>query len=153
MQLRLGDREVHILKATLRRGGLRETGGQLFGQMHAPGDFSVTEVTTQRRMGTVGRFFVDVAESLRAAARFFTRTGRSYKTFNYIGEWHSHPSYPTRPSSTDVATMQDLVRADAFRGHFAVLLIVRLDGDVLAAGACVFDRTGAMFNVQLEFLP
>lgn len=153
MKLRIGDGEADKLKAALRRGGLRETGGQLFGQMHAPGDFSVTDITTQRRIGTVSRFFVDVAESLRAAARFFTRTGRSYRTFNYIGEWHSHPSYPTRPSSTDVATMQDLVRADAFRGHFAVLLIVRLDADVLAAEACVFDRAGTMFNVQLEFQP
>ena len=151
MRLRLGDREVEMLRATLRRGGLRETGGQLFGQMHAPGDFSVTDVTTQRRMGSISRFFVDVAESLQAAARFFTRTGGAYRTFNYIGEWHSHPSYPTRPSSTDVSTMQDLVRADAFRGHFAVLLIVRLDGDVLAAEACVFDRTGAASAVHLEF--
>jgi proteasome lid subunit RPN8/RPN11 len=153
MQLRLGDREVDKLKATLRRGRLRETGGQLFGQMHAPGDFSVTEVTAQWRTGSVSRFFVDVAESLRAAARFFTRTGRAYQTFNYIGEWHSHPSYPTRPSATDVATMQDLVRAAGFRGHFAVLLVVRLDADVLAAEACVFDRAGTMFNVLLEFQP
>ncbi|MEP6899824.1 MAG: Mov34/MPN/PAD-1 family protein [Rhodanobacter sp.] len=85
------------------------------------------------------------------SARFFTRTARAYRTFNYIGEWHSHPSYLTLPSTTDVTTMQELVSAEAFRGHFAVLLIVRLDGDVLAAEACVFDRTRAMFNVQLEF--
>jgi hypothetical protein len=47
--------------------------------------------------------------------------------------------------------MRDLVADPGFRGSFAVLMIVRLDTDVLTAGAWVFDPNGAEHPIQLEY--
>ncbi|QWT22086.1 Mov34/MPN/PAD-1 family protein [Bacillus sp. NP157] len=150
MQLQLDASAISSLRSALIRGGLRETGGQLFGRMHAPGKFSVTDVTTQNRLGSVARFLVDLAEALRMSDRFFYKRRSQYRTYNYIGEWHSHPSFAVTPSGTDLQTMRALVTDGSFRGSFSVLLIVRLDQDTITASASVFDRTGAMGNVQLE---
>ena len=57
---------------------------------------------------------------------FFQRTGHDYQRFNYLGEWHSHPSFSVRPSIEDVSTMTDIVSNPASAINFAILLIVRL---------------------------
>ncbi len=150
MHIRLGSDVVHRLRSALLRAGTRESGGQLFGEQLALSDFRVTELTVQARPGTFARFVVDVLQAARDALRFFDRTRHDYQRFNYIGEWHSHPSFAVMPSGTDAATMRELVRDPAFRGTFAVLMIVRLDGDVLNAGAWVFDPQGAERAIAVE---
>lgn len=150
MLLRLDARALATLRSALVRGGRRETGGQLFGRMHAPGVFSVVELTAQKRLGTVACFFVDLIDALKLSERFFYKRRGDYRTYNYIGEWHSHPSFAVTPSGTDIVTMRQLVMDASFKGNFSVLLITRLDQDTLTASACVFDRTGMMTNVHLE---
>jgi len=54
------------------------------------------------------------------------RTGRDFQRFNYLGEWHSHPSFSVLPSPEDVGTMIDIVENPRSEITFAVLLIVRL---------------------------
>ena len=74
---------------------------------------------------------------------------RSYGRRYYVGEWHSHPSFDVRPSGTDAETMRRLVRDPEFRGIFAVLMIVRLDGGTLTMGAWLFDPPGAERAITL----
>jgi proteasome lid subunit RPN8/RPN11 len=62
----------------------------------------------------------------KALDEFFERTGRDFSRFNYLGEWHSHPSFPVNPSLKDVETMVDLVENENSAITFALLLIVRL---------------------------
>ncbi len=57
---------------------------------------------------------------------FVVRTGEDCARFNYLGEWHSHPSFKVQPSAEDLATMEDLVKGGGRDLTFAVLLIVRL---------------------------
>jgi hypothetical protein len=59
-------------------------------------------------------------------AKFFADTGADYTRFNYLGEWHSHPTFEAVPSSTDVRTMQSLVSDPAVGVNFLVLLVARL---------------------------
>ena len=150
MRLRLNPDGTARLAAALKRAGSREIGGQLFGEQLAPSDFVATDVMFQKRMGSVVRFFVDLVLAAQEAAQFFDRTGHRYRRYNYIGEWHSHPSFAVRPSSTDVSTMQSLVCDPDFKGSFAVLMIVRLNGDTLCAAAWLFDRDGSKHDVDLE---
>jgi hypothetical protein len=49
-----------------------------------------------------------------------------FRRFNYLGEWHSHPSFSVRPSAQDVSTMTDIVEDQNSLISFAVILIVRL---------------------------
>lgn len=134
----------------LAKAGDDEIGGQIFGEQLAVSVFRVTEITIQRRGGTLSRFKVDLGQAMRQAASFFRRTRHRYNRFNYIGEWHSHPNFAVRPSGTDDATMQTLTTDRDFRGNFAVLMILRLDADSLRLGAWVFNRAGERSDVTLE---
>lgn len=150
MKIRLAREQEQELRLALRGAGTKEIGGQLFGEQLAPSDFRVTELTIQKRRGSFARFVVDLFQAAADTVRFFDRTGHRYTRFNYIGEWHSHPSFEVRPSSTDAETMRRLVMDEAFRGTFAILLIVRLDGDALASGAWLFDPHGTIQAVDWE---
>lgn len=109
MKIALAADQTGSLIAALKHAGVKEIGGQLFGEQLAPSDFRVTELTVQSRPGTFARFIVDLLQAARDAVRFFDRTEHRYMRYNYIGEWHSHPSFAVQPSCTDVATMRDLV--------------------------------------------
>jgi [CysO sulfur-carrier protein]-S-L-cysteine hydrolase len=143
------DQKARVTQA-LTRAGTSETGGQLFGEQLAPSSFRITELTVQSRPGTFARFVVDLVDAGRAALAFFRRTAHDYTHHNYIGEWHSHPSFSVKPSLTDANTMRELVRSDDFNGSFAVLIIVRLDGNQLSSGAWLFDPNGVEEAVALE---
>ncbi len=153
MRIRLAHDQVQKLKPALERAGTKEIGGQLFGEQLAPSDFRITELTIQARRGSFARFIVDLLQAARDAIRFFDRTEHRYTRFNYIGEWHSHPSFEISPSATDAQTMIQLVTDTAFRGSFAILIIVRLDGEILSAGAWLFDPQGTAQAIDLETSP
>jgi JAB domain-containing protein similar to deubiquitination enzymes len=150
VKIALAPDQTSRLVAALKQAGVKEIGGQLFGEQLAPSDFRVTELTVQSRPGTFARFIVDLLQAARDAVRFFDRTEHRYTRYNYIGEWHSHPRFAVQPSGTDVATMRDLVRDSRFVGHFAILMIVRLDAKALTTGAWVFDPQGGEGSVLLE---
>lgn len=150
MHVRIASEEARKLVAALNRAGSGEIGGQLFGEQLAPSRFRVTELTIQRRGGSFARFVVDLVQAARDAFNFFQRTERAYVRFNYVGEWHSHPSFEVKPSGTDADAMRGLVRDPAFKGTFAVLMIVRCDSGTLTCGAWVFDPQGRESEVELE---
>jgi [CysO sulfur-carrier protein]-S-L-cysteine hydrolase len=122
----------------------------LFGEQIQPSDFRITDLSVQKKLGSFAQFVVDVVQAARDAATFFTRTSHKYTVFNYLGEWHSHPSFAVQPSSKDKSTMRELVSDADFHGNFAVLMITKLEADRFAADAWVYDREGNEANVALE---
>ncbi|WP_348629408.1 Mov34/MPN/PAD-1 family protein [Mesorhizobium sp. M7A.F.Ca.ET.027.02.1.1] len=113
------------MKQALRRARSREIGGILMGQEVACGHFVVVDFSLDEISGERAHFVRDADQHRQALEKFFDRTGHNYQTFNYLGEWHSHPSFSARPSVTDLHSMQDLV--DGERDiDFAVLLIVKI---------------------------
>ena len=143
------EHEVRLTRA-LQRAGSNETGGQLFGEMLESDWFAVREVTFQARPGTFARFVVDLVQAAKDAQRYFGRTNRQYRRFNYLGEWHSHPSFMVEPSRTDRETMRELVADKQFKGTFALLMIAKLSGTELQRRAWLFDPRGKEFEVELE---
>jgi len=140
-----------MLRQALRRAGTKEIGGQIFGEQLAPSDFIASELTLQKRPGTFARFVVDLVQAARDAMRFFDRTQHQYTRYNYIGEWHSHPSFEVHPSGTDLAAMRDLVSDPDFKGLFAVLMITRLEsGELLTCRAWIFDPQRREATVTVE---
>lgn len=150
MKVILPNDQVRRLVRALERARTSESGGQLFGEQLAPSRFRVTDLTVQGRPGSFASFIVDIVEAARVAMAFFHRTGHDYSRHNYIGEWHSHPSFKVEPSPTDSRTMRELVTAPDFVGSFAVLMIVRLDGTDLLKGAWLYDPQGHQAPVTLE---
>lgn len=110
----------------LRAAGRREIGGVLMGELIGPASFRVVEITVQRSGGTSSSFVRIPRLHARAIHAFFERTGHQYEKFNYLGEWHSHPSYPTRPSGRDVQSMENILENQTMGVNFAILSIVKI---------------------------
>ena len=125
MQLLLSRDVLEQFNKALRSGGSREIGGLLFGE-HVGGEtFRLVEITVQLKGGTFGDFVRDPAEHQQELQSFFERTGEDHTRFNYLGEWHSHPSFRPVPSLKDVATMSSMLDDPEVGVNFLVLLILR----------------------------
>lgn len=138
------------LKSLLRRSGRREIGGVLMGEQLAPDHFRIVDFSVDRISGSAAHFVRSPEHHRSALDAFFARTNADYRRFNYLGEWHSHPSFPVHPSPEDVLSMADLVRGERDI-TFATLMIVRLRYFLhLEVGCYMFarDRTphGAHVN-------
>jgi integrative and conjugative element protein (TIGR02256 family) len=130
----------------LRQGGSREIGGILMGEQVGPDHFRVVDFSVDNTTGTRAHFVRSPEHHAAELKKFFQRTGSDFRRFNYLGEWHSHPSYAVRPSHEDIASMQSLV--DGERDiDFSVLLIVRL------RFFCRFDAGTYMFVRQARHYP
>lgn len=133
------------LISALRTAGRREIGGILMGEHVDTDTFRVVSLTIQTRGGAFARFVRLVQDIVRPLADFFQKTNYQYTRFNYLGEWHSHHSFELTPSTTDARTMRELVDDQAVGATFAVLLIVRLDGESdLRASVTVFLTKGTV---------
>lgn len=137
------------LRTCLRRAGRREIGGILMGEQVAPDHFRIVDFSVDDRTGTAAHFVRSPDHHAEALERFFRRTGSDFKRFNYLGEWHSHPSFPVRPSREDIMSMQSLV--DGERDiDFSALVIVRLRCFfLLETAAYMFVRRTAPGQVAL----
>jgi hypothetical protein len=89
--------------------------------------FRIVDITVQRSGGDQACFIRQPKDHQKALKKFFARTGNDFTRFNYLGEWHSHPSFVASPSSTDVATMQSMMADSSVGANFLVLLIAKRD--------------------------
>ena len=114
------------LRRVLRQAGPREIGGMLFAEQLAPARFRLMDFSVDSSSGSHAHFRRDPVAHTAALNEFFDGTGRDFSRFNYLGEWHSHPSFSALPSLHDMETMQSLVENPDSEISFALLLIVRL---------------------------
>lgn len=99
-------REVRAqLKAELRRAGDREIGGFLMAEQLAPGEFRIVNITVDHAAGTATHFRRRIQQHQEQLQKFFSDTGQDFARYNYLGEWHSHPSFSTNPSADDILTL------------------------------------------------
>ncbi len=134
------------LTVALRRARKREIGGILLGQHLEGNTFRVIDVTVQRTGGTAASFVRRLRAALHALGRFFKQTQRDYQRYNYLGEWHSHPSLEPKPSLRDHDTMREMIEDPRTAANFVVLLILRLDSQDLLTGTV----TGYTKNSRLD---
>ena len=134
----------------LSLSGLRETGGLLLAeQLDDEGRFRVVDVTVDPMGGERAYFERRPELHAQALEAFFEKNGNDFGRFNYLGEWHSHPSFPVSPSTTDIRTMQAMVE-DVGNIDFSVLMIVRLRMFVmLQVGTYLFMRGQSPQRVEM----
>lgn len=125
------------IKTACERAGSRETGGMLFGEHVEQDTFRIVEATVHA-VGRFASFVRVVTDGFARLDAFFRRTRHDYTRFNYLGEWHSHPSFAVHPSNTDDASMQGIVDDTRTRALFVVLLIVKIEDGELVSGAWAF---------------
>lgn len=156
MQLLLPSRLIQRLQSELTRAGNREIGGLLMGEHIRDEVFRIVDITVQRSGGDRACFIRKPKDHQKALKKFFSRTGNDFTRFNYLGEWHSHPSFVPLPSSTDVATMHSMVTDSNVGANFLVLLIVkRSSGGNFEASATLFtpDPPARPIALQVEPAP
>ena len=142
MQLILPLPKAKRLQRELKRAGAQEIGGLLMGEHVQDEVFRIADVSIQRSGGTNVCFIRHPEKHRHDLDAFFARTEKDYERFNYLGEWHSHPSFEPLPSNTDIATMQSISEDPTVGAHFVVLMIVRLsDEQTLDVTATAF-RSG-----------
>ena len=149
LTLTLPDNIQTQLISALRASGLREVGGVLMAEHVGLDAFTVRSVTVHRRGSFVSfvRWFEDALAPLRD---FFKAANHQYSRFNYIGEWHSHPSFNPAPSPRDDATMREIIQDKGVGANFVVLLIVKLGsaGELLGS-VHVYLPSGAKHPADL----
>ena len=138
------------LKPALAQAGTREIGGQLFGEQLAPSDFRVTELTVQARRGSFARFMVDL---LQAAPRRRALLRPDEHQLHAL-QLHRRVAQPSEFRGTSRAHgRRDHARAcdrPGLQGSFAILMIVRLDGDDRLDGCMAFRPAGYGAGNRLE---
>lgn len=147
MKLVLPTRIARRLERELRRAGTDEIGGVLMGEHVGPDTFRIADLTLDRGGGSFARFVRGVWRHRLGLEAFFRRTGNQFTKFNYLGEWHSHPSFPLDPSGADLSAMRAIVDDPAVGASFAVLMIVRLS-DLYKAPHCggALDAQASLFR-------
>lgn len=142
MHLLLPPKILKRLRRELRRAGEQEIGGLLMGEHVRDETFRVVEMSVQRAGGTDACFIRDPSSHKQQLDKFFARTGDDYTRFNYLGEWHSHPSFEAVPSPKDILTMQSLVGDSAVGVNFLVLMVTKLSAEnQIEASAMAFAQT------------
>jgi [CysO sulfur-carrier protein]-S-L-cysteine hydrolase len=127
MKIHLPEYIAGELVNALKKAGNREIGGILMGEYLSSGVYRVQDLTVQTQRGTAASFMRMPFGVLRPLKAFFQKTDSQFTRFNYLGEWHSHPSYSTEPSSTDCQTMREIVEDSSVGANFAILMIIKLD--------------------------
>lgn len=138
------------LIAALQRAGSKEIGGILMGECLAPNKFRVTEVTIQLEGGAIASFVRSLQAVFYPLKNFFKKTHHDYLHFNYLGEWHSHPSFSLEPSGQDCESMLEIVQNPRVGATFAILMIVKLGHNkVLNGTVTVFTPECMKFSGSL----
>ena len=152
MQIQLPQNLVRKLSRELGRAGRREIGGVLVGEALGPDEFKIIDLSVQRSGGGTACFVRHPDEHRAFLESFFDRTGHRYSRFNYLGEWHSHPSFVPAPSSQDLHTMQSMISDSKLGAPFAILMIAKLaHPNSLELSAVRFTRDFWPQLAQLDF--
>lgn len=117
---------IKRLEFEMRQARRNEIGGLLFGEHVGDEIFRLVDISVQRNGGSPIHFVRDPAQHQPQLDDFFRKTGADYTRFNYLGEWHSHPSFDPQPSGQDLRMMQSIVEDPTTGANFLVLLIPRL---------------------------
>jgi integrative and conjugative element protein (TIGR02256 family) len=149
MEIVLAPQVIKRLKRELRRAGRQEIGGLLMGEHVRDELFRVLDISVQRFGGNEACFIRNPSDHHAQLQKFFSETGGDYTHFNYLGEWHSHPSFAAIPSVTDVQTMQSIIDDPAVGANFLVLLVVKLSGKQTEATALAFRASTQPVSVLI----
>ena len=150
MKIYLPNQIEKRLSLALEKAGSKEIGGVLMGEYIGEEEFRIVDLTIQKRRGTVAFFVRLVADAVTSLRRFFKQTGYNYRKFNYLGEWHSHPSFPPTPSSKDIQSMLEIVTDTDIGANFVILLIIRSkDAQEIEATATAFLPDNRFFECKL----
>jgi proteasome lid subunit RPN8/RPN11 len=137
------------IQRALTKAGRHEVGGLLMAEHVGINEFVVRKVTVHRQ-GTFASFARHIHGVLSKLSSFFDQTKHDYARFNYIGEWHSHPSFDPLPSAQDHQTMIEIASDRNVGANFVVLLVVKIEaGHALVGSVHTYFPNGICHRSEL----
>jgi proteasome lid subunit RPN8/RPN11 len=126
--VRISSEASERITIELKQAGVRETGGLLLGLVNKKRKtIYVTRAlpASSDSSGSRSGFRRGTQNYLAIIEQFEHQTGG---LLGYVGEWHSHPTGPLRPSSTDLRAAEELSRALRLTGLPVHMMIVGPSG-------------------------
>jgi len=126
------------LISALIRADEKEIGGILMGESLGNEEFRVMDITIQTEGGTFITFVRSLSHAISTLRKFFIETNKDYTRYNYLGEWHSHPSFLPNPSQKDIKSMLEIINDANIGANFVTLIIVKLNNQLSLEGTATF---------------
>jgi proteasome lid subunit RPN8/RPN11 len=125
-----------------------ETKGALFAEKLDDETYKVEAVYFEKKVGTFA--FVTLFNNERYkkfCANYFNKYKNQYEIHNYIGDWHSHPSFSCVPSLYDKnEVIKDLKNSNA---NFLIQLIVKIEKNCLVGNAFLYNNQVTALKIKL----
>lgn len=134
----------HIIESALRKSGDFETGGILIGRKIEDRTFEIIDISVsdEDNKYSIASFIRGIKKSDMLLWKHYKK-----KTGYYIGEWHSHPKFSLSPSPKDIATMLGILDDDNYGVTFAILLIAKMNIDMLDYRGFFFHKNLTKFTI------
>ena len=134
----------------LKRAGLNETKGACFASRISNDCYSIEDVFLSKEKGTT--FFSNLKINFsykRFEKRYFKKHKYDYVNHNYIGDWHSHPSFDCLPSNYDKKeAFEELNNSNA---NFLIQLIVKLIDNEITGRCFLYLKNSITEECKLVF--
>jgi len=111
--------------------------------------YEIDEVYLERRVGSIA--FVKLYNNhryKRFQARYHKKHKFDYRKHNYIGDWHSHPSFECVPSGFDMMEVEmDMQESNA---DFLIQVILKVERNLLVGNAFLYNNEVSAKRIELE---
>lgn len=149
ISLHLPSKITSQIEQALTQAGKREIGGILMAEHVGTNEFTVRDLTICGG-GKFASFVRRIQGVWTKLHQFYDSTDHDYTRFNYIGEWHSHPSFEPVPSIVDHKTMNAIIMDKQVGCNFVVLLVVKLSSEQTLIGSVhTYLRNGMIKTSRL----
>lgn len=134
----------------LKRAGLNETKGACFASKTSDDCYSIEDVFLSKEKGTTVFSNLKINYSYKCfEKRYFKKHKYDYVNHNYIGDWHSHPSFDCLPSNYDKKeAFEELYNSNA---RFLIQLIVKLIDNEITGRCFLYLKNSIAEECELVF--
>jgi len=129
---------VDSIFGAVEKAGVCEIKGALYAKYISSNCYEIEDVFISKNAGT--SFFSNLIIGFsyhRFEKNYFKKHNNDFKNHNYIGDWHSHPSFECIPSEYDVKEAFDELRNS--NANFLIQLIVKNDGGKLIGNCFLYN--------------
>jgi [CysO sulfur-carrier protein]-S-L-cysteine hydrolase len=138
-----------ILHKQIHRHSPNETKGALFAKQIDDDHYEIDEVYLERQIGSIA--FVRLYNNQRYKRfqkQYHAKHDDDFLHHNYIGDWHSHPSFECVPSSFDRMEVEmDLQQSNA---NFLIQVILKVEYNKLVGDAFLYNKDASAQQIQLD---
>ena len=136
------------LYEALTKAGINEIKGACFAYNSSPNVFEIEEVYISPVQGTFAFSNLIINYKYKKFERdYFKRHNYDYEKHNYIGDWHSHPSFDCIPSQYDIKEVLDeLSKSNA---NFLIQLILKIENGKLIGNCYYYNSKEKTIKCEL----